>query len=59
MPRTNKINKGSINKRPQTCALTAIALFSGTGERAPHGPLKDNNKLSNEIEQQNTRKMFI
>ena len=35
-------------KRSQTCMLTAMALFSGIGERAPQGPLEDNSNTWNE-----------
>lgn len=42
----------------QTWVLTAIALFSGIGESAPQGPLKDNimracqRQSENQIEEQ-------
>jgi hypothetical protein len=34
-------------KRSQTCILTAMALFSGIGERDPQGPLEDKNNTKN------------
>lgn len=32
-------------KKLQTWVLTAIALFSGIGESAPQGPLKENSNM--------------
>lgn len=60
---TNSIIKKKIaetkpKRKMQTWVLTAIALFSGIGESAPQGPLKDNimracqRQSENQIEEQ-------